>query len=168
MQPYHAWSACATEFWAPTRRINQLGAEAAELEDQLDRLVAAAAPTAVSRLGCGTHHTAALLVAAGENIDRLGSEASFAHLCATAPVPASSGRTSRHRLNFAGNRAANRALHMIVLIRLRYCERTRSYMERRLAEGKTKKEAIRCLKRFVARELYRTLRADLATLTTRT
>ena len=150
------------------RRINQLGAEAAELEGQLDRLVAAAAPTTVSRLRCGTHHTAALLVAAGENIDRLGSEASFAHLCATAPVPASSGRTSRHRLNFAGNRAANRALHMIVLVRLRYCERTRSYMDRRLTEGKTKKEAIRCLKRFVARELYRTLRADLATLTTRT
>ena len=150
------------------RRINQLGAEAAELEGQLDRLVAAAAPTTVSRLGCGTHHTAALLVAAGENIDRLGSEASFAHLCATAPVPASSGRTSRHRLNFAGNRAANRALHMIVLVRLRYCERTRSHMHRRLTEPKTKKEANRCLKRFVARELYRTLRADLATLTTRT
>ena len=108
------------------------------------------------------------LVAAGENIDRLGSEASFVHLCATAPVPASSGRTSRHRLNFAGNRAANRALHMIVPVRLRYCEQTRSYMDRRLAEGKTKKEAIRCLKRFVAREPYRTLRADLATLTTRT
>ena len=134
----------------------------------LTRSLVAAAPTTVSRLGCGTHHTAALLVAAGENIDRLGSEASFAHLCATAPVPASSGRTSRHRLNFAGNRAANRALHMIVLVRLRYCERTRSYMDRRLTEGKTKKEAIRCLKRFVARELYRTLRADLATLTTRT
>ena len=150
------------------RRINQLGAEAAELEGQLDRLVAAAAPATVSRLGCGTHHTAALLVAAGENIDRLSSEASFAHLCATAPVPASSGRTSRHRLNFAGNRSANRALHMIVLVRLRYCERTRSYMDRRLTEGKTKKEAIRCLKRFLARELYRTLRADLATLTTRT
>ena len=100
--------------------------------------------------------------------DRLGSEASFAHLCAAAPVPASSGRTSRHRLNYPGNRAANRALHMIVLVRLRYCEQTRSYMDRRLAEGKTKKEVIRCLKRFVARELYRTLRADLATLTTRT
>ena len=121
------------------RRINQLGAEAAELEGRLDGLVAAAAPTTVSRLGCGTHHTAALLVAAGENIDRLGSEASFAHLCATAPVPASSGRTSRHRLNFAANRAANRALHMIVLVRLRYCERTRNHMDRRLTEGKTKK-----------------------------
>ena len=149
-------------------RVARLGAEAAELERELDRLVAAAAPATVSRLGCGTHHTAALLVAAGENIDRLGSEASFAHLCAAAPVPASSGRTSRHRLNFAGNRAANRALHMIVIVRLRYCERTRSYLDRRVAEGKTKKEAIRCLKRFVARELYRTLRADLATLKTRT
>ena len=150
------------------RRIAQLGAEADELERQLRRLVAAAAPTTLSRLGCGTHHTATLLVAAGENIDRLGSEASFAHLCAAAPVPASSGRTSRHRLNFAGNRSANRALHMIVLVRLRYCERTRNYLDRRVAEGKTKKEAIRCLKRFVARELYRTLRADLATLKTRT
>ena len=150
------------------RRIAQLGAEADELEDELGRLVAAAAPATMSRLGCGTHHTATLLVAAGQNIDRLGSEASFAHLCAAAPVPASSGRTSRHRLNFAGNRSANRALHMIVLVRLRYCERTRNYLGRRVAEGKTKKEAIRCLKRFVARELYRTLRADLATLKTRT
>ncbi len=153
------------------RRIAQLGAEAAEaaeLERRLDRLVATAAPTTLSRLGCGTHHTATLLVAAGENIDRFGSEASFAHLCAAAPVPASSGRTERHRLNFAGNRDANRALHMIVIVRLRYCERTRSYTDRRLAQGKTKKEAIRCLKRFVARELYRTLRGDLATLTTRT
>ena len=101
------------------RRIARLGSEADELERQLDQLVAAAAPSTVSRLGCGTHHTATLLVAAGENIDRLGSEASFAHLCATAPVPASSGRTSRHRLNFAGNRAANRALHIIVIVRLR-------------------------------------------------
>ena len=150
------------------RRVAQLGAEADELEHRLDLLVATAAPTTLSRLGCGTHHTAALLVAAGENIDRLGSEASFAHLCATAPVPASSGRTQRHRLNFAPNRDANRALHMVVIVRLRYCERTRSYMDRRLAEGKTKKETIRCLKRFVARELYRTLRADLSTLTTRT
>ena len=150
------------------RRVAQLGAEAAELERRLDRLVATAAPTTLSRLGCGTHHTATLPLAAGHNIDRLGSEASFAHLCAAAPVPASSGRPQRHRLNFAPNRDANRALHMIVIVGLRYCERTRSYMDRRLAQGKTKKEAIRCLKRFVARELYRTLRADLATLTTRT
>ena len=132
--------------------VAQLGAEAAELEHRLDRLVATAAPTTMSRLGCGTHHAATLVVAAGHNIDRLGSEASFAHLCAAAPVPASSGRTSRHRLNFAGNCDANRALHMIVIVRLRYCERTRSHTDRRPALGKTKKEAIRCLKRFVARE----------------
>ena len=162
---------CRTDFHVaaaldPLGRV--LGAESAGLERRLDRLVAVAAPATLSRLGCGTHHTAALLVAAGENIGRLGSEASFAHLCGTAPVTASSGRTSRHRLNFAGNRDANRALHMIVIVRLRYCERTRSYPNRRLAEGKTKKEAIRCLKRFAAREPYRTLRADLATPTTRT
>lgn len=109
------------------RRIAQLGSEAAELERHLDKPVAVAAPATLSRLGCGTHHTAALLVAAGENIDRLGSEASFAHLCAAAPVPASPGRTSRHRPNFSGNRTANRALHMIVIVRLRYRERTRAY-----------------------------------------
>ena len=139
------------------RRIAQLAAEADDLEHELDQLVTAAAPATMSRLGCGTHHTAALLVAAGENIGRLSSEASFAHLCAAAPIPASSGRTSRHRLNYAGNRAANRALHMIVIVRLRYCERTRSYPDRRVSEGKTKKEAIRCLNRYVAPEIYRTL-----------
>ena len=122
------------------RRVAQLGGAAAELGRRLDRLVATAAPTTLSRLGCGTHHTATLLVAAGHNIDRLSSQASFAHLCAAAPVPASSGRTNRHRPNFAANRDANRALHMTVIVRLRYCERTRGYTERRLAQGKTKKE----------------------------
>jgi transposase len=146
------------------RRIADLGTQADQLAKHLDELVATAAPATLSRLGCGTHHTATLLVAAGENINRFRSEAAFAHLCAVAPVPVSSGRTNRHRLDFAGNRDANRALHMIVIVRLRYCERTRTYLNRRLAEGKTKKEAIRCLKRFVARELYHTLRADLATL----
>ncbi len=150
------------------RRIAQLGAEAAELERRFDRLVAVAAPTTLSRLGCGTQHTATLLVAAGYNIDRLSSEASFAHLCGAPPVSASPRRTKRHQLNFAGYRAPNRALHMIVFVWLRYCEQTRSYLNRRIAEGKTKKEAIRCLKRYIAREIYRTLRADLATLKTRT
>lgn len=122
------------------QRINQFGAEAAELEGHLDKLVAVAAPASLSRRGCGTHHTATLLVAAGENIDRLGSEASFSHLCAAAPVPASSGRTRRHRLNFSANRAANRALLMIAIVGLRYCERTRTYLNRRVAEGKTKRK----------------------------
>lgn len=81
-----------------------------------------------------------MLVAAGENIDRFSSEAAFAHLCAAAPIPVSSGRTNKHRLNYAGNRAANRALHMIVVVRLRYCDQTKTYMQRRTAGGRTKKE----------------------------
>jgi len=149
------------------RRIQILSKEIAELDSELDALVATAAPKTLALLGLGTHHTATLLVAAGENIDRFSSEAAFAHLCAAAPIPVSSGRTNRHRLNYAGNRAANRALHMIVVVRLRYCEQTKAYMQRRTAEGRTKKEVIRCLKRYVAREIYRTLRADLTTLSLR-
>jgi len=150
------------------RRIVTLTAEAAVLAAQLDRLVAIAAPTTLRQLGLGTQNTAALLIAAGENIERFSSEAAFAHLCAAAPVPASSGRTRRHRLNYSGNRQANRALHMIVIVRLRYCPMTRAYMDRRLRDGKTKLETIRCLKRYVVREVYRTLRADLGTLAART
>ena len=128
---------------------------------------AAAAPATLSRLGCGTNHTAALLVAVGENIDRFSSEASFAHLCGAAPVPASPGRTSRHRLNFANNSDANRALHMIVIVRLRYCERTRSYMNRRGRRGQNQKgKSSAASNASSPGELYRTLRADLATLTT--
>jgi transposase len=149
------------------RRIATLTKEAAVLAEQLDRLVAFAAPRTIRQLGLGTQNTAALLVAAGENIGRFNSEASFAHLCAAAPISASSGRTSRHRLNHGGNRQANRALHMTVIVRLRYCPRTRAYMERRVHEGRTKQEVIRCLKRYVVRDVYRTLRADLSDLALR-
>jgi len=78
------------------------------------------------------------------------------------PIPASSGKTSRHRLNPGGDRNANRALHLIAVVRLRYCQRTRAYAERRTREGKSKREIIRCLKRYIAREDYATLPADLA------
>lgn len=149
------------------RRIGQLTAEAATLACQLDDLVARAAPATRHRLGLGTHNTAALLVAAGENIDRLHSEAAFAHLCAAAPIPASSGQTTRHRLNPNGNRQANRALHMAVIVRLRYCSRTNAYLTRRVHEGRTKREIIRCLKRYVAREVYQTLRTDMHALAAR-
>ena len=98
-----------------------------------------------------------LLVTAGDNPDRLASEASFAHLCAAAPVPASSGRTDRHRLNRGGDRQANRALHTIVLVRMRHEPRTRDYVARRTLEGLKTKDIFRCLKRFVAREVYRHL-----------
>jgi transposase len=82
-------------------------------------------------------------------------------LCGASPIPASSGKTTRHRLNYGGDRQANRALHLIAVCRLRFCPRTRAYAQRRAAEGKTKREIIRCLKRYIAREVYSALRADL-------
>jgi transposase len=146
------------------RRVGDLNVEIADLDTQLERLIKTAAPATISGLGVGVQHAARLLIAAGENIERFHSEAAFAHLCAAAPISASSGKTRRHRLNYGGNRQANRTLHMIIVVRLRYCERTKTYMQRRQTEGLTKKEVIRCLRRYLARELYRTLRADLATL----
>lgn len=105
--------------------------------------------------GVGPDSAAALLIAAGDNPERLDNEASFAALCGTSPVEASSGKTQRRRLNRGGNRQANAALFRIVLSRLRWEDRTQDYMRRRLAEGRTRREIIRCLKRYVAREIYR-------------
>jgi transposase len=139
------------------RRHEALSEEIAELDAQLDRLVAQAAPGLVSLPGIGTHHAATLLVLAGDNPDRLKSEASFASLCGVSPVEASSGKVVRHRLNRGGNRDANRALHMICVVRMGSERRTRSYVARRTAEGKSKWEIMRCLKRYIAREVYRVL-----------
>jgi transposase len=105
-----------------------------------------------------------LVVTAGENIDRLRHDGAFAALRGASPIPVASGRRDRSRLNHGGDRDANRALHMIAVCRLRCCERTRAYAERRTAEGKTKPEIIRCLKRYIAREIYHALSADLAEL----
>jgi transposase len=99
----------------------------------------------------------ALLVTAGDNPDRLRSEASFAHLCGVSPIPASSGRIHRHRLNRGGDRSANQALWRIVMVRMSWDERTRAYAARRTSEGLSKREIIRCLKRYVAREVYEVL-----------
>lgn len=126
------------------RRISELNDEIQALDRQLDELVARAAPHTMALFGVGTQHAAQLLCTAGENIDRLHDEAAFAHLCA-APIPTSSGKTQRHRLNPGGDRGANRALHMIVVVRLGYCERTRTYLQRRIAEGKSKRETMRRL-----------------------
>lgn len=145
-------------------RVKALDAEVDALDAELAALVRRAAPRTIDLLGVGTVHAAQLLVTAGQNIDRLRGEAAFAHLCGADPIPASSGKTVRHRLNPGGDRAANSALHMIAIVRLRYCERTRCYAERRLEEGRSKKEIIRCLKRYIAREVYTALRADLAAL----
>ena len=111
-----------------------------------------------------TGHAGQLLVTAGANPDRLGSEAAFAALCAASPIPASSGRTNRHRINPGGDRAANRALHLIAVVRMRWHEPTRDYVARRTSEGLPKREIIRCLKRYIAREVYHAIRADMQQL----
>ena len=139
------------------RRHEVLSEEIAELEAHLDRLVAQAAPELLSLPGIGTDNAATLLIVAGDNPKRLGSEASFASLCGVAPIEASSGKVVRHRLNRGGNREANRALYMICLSRMRRDQRTQEYVARRTAEGKSKREIIRCLKRYMAREVYRVL-----------
>ncbi|MFF1848043.1 IS110 family transposase [Streptomyces sp. NPDC058217] len=139
------------------RRYQHLTQEIAEADAELDPLVAQAAPGLVDLIGIGTETAAQLLITAGDNPDRLKSEASFAHLCGAAPISASSGRTNRHRLNRGGDRQANHALHTIALVRMRYDPRTRLYVTRRTAEGMSKKDIFRCLKRFIAREVYKHL-----------
>lgn len=143
------------------RRIADLDLEIKGLDDTLDGLVAATGPSLVSKVGIGTGNAGQLLVTAGQNITRLTSEAAFARLCGVAPIPVSSGKTDRMRLHRGGDRQANRALYMITVCRLRYHPRTIAYVQRRISEGKTKSEAIRCVKRFIAREVFRALRADL-------
>jgi len=124
-----------------------LDAEIARLDAQLATVVTAAAPGTLALPGVGVHLAAQLGISAGQNIDRLRSEAAFAHRCAAAPLEVSSGKTHRHRLDRGGDRQANRALYMIVVVRLRYCARTRAYLERRTREGLSKKDVMRCLKR---------------------
>src|ERR687886_1199433 len=144
------------------RRHQQLSAEIEALDHHLADLVARAAPTLLAAKGMGTHTAAALLLAAGDNPERLRTEAAFAHLCGVAPIPASSGKTNRHRLHRGGDRAANTALHTIALSRMAWHEPTRAYVARRTAEGLSNPEIIRCLKRFIAREVYRLLVASTA------
>ena len=139
------------------RRHRALDEEVVRFDAELSRLVAKRAPRLRALVGVGTDVAGALLVTAGDNPDRLRSEASFAHLCGVAPIPASSGRIHRHRLNRGGDRSANQALWRIVMVRLSWDERTRAYAARRTSEGLSKREIIRCLKRYVAREVYEVL-----------
>ena len=142
------------------RRHQHLTQEITEADAELKNLVTAAAPRLLALPGVGIEVAGQLLTTAGDNPDRLRCEAAFAHLCGVAPIPASSGRTHRHRLNRGGDRAANNALYIIVLGRLRYDLRTREYPDRRTKEGLSKPEIIRCLKRYVAREVYTALQPD--------
>ncbi len=145
------------------QRAIGLEAEVAELDAILAPLVAETAPELLAVMGLGTDTASALLVAAGDNPERLRSEATFAHLCGVSPLDASSGKNERHRLNRGGDRQANSALWRIVITRMVCDARTRDYIERRMKEGLTKKEAFRCLKRYIAREVYNHLpRVELA------
>lgn len=135
-------------------RWSQLDAEIDALTDQLAPLVRTCAPALLDRPGVGPEVAAALLVAAGDNPERLRNERSFAALCGVSPVDASSGRQRRHRLNRGGNRDANRALWVIAFVRWRMDPETKRYAARRMAEGRTKLEVIRCLKRYIAREIF--------------
>ena len=139
------------------RRVIDIDADCAHLHGELTRLVQATAPSLLKLRGVGVHTAALLLVAAGDNPERISSEAAFAHLCGVAPIHASSGKTVRHRLNRGGNRQANHALWRIVFTRMGSDPRTRAYVERRLGEGRSKPEIMRVLKRYVAREVYRHL-----------
>lgn len=139
------------------RRALALRAEAKDLRAELDALTALACPALVELTGIGPDGAAALLITAGDNPQRLRSEAAFAALCGTNPVPASSGKTTRYRLNRGGDRQANAALHRAVVTRMHWHEPTKAYVARRSAEGKTKAEIMRCLKRYLARQVYRCL-----------
>jgi transposase len=140
------------------RRHQDVDHDIAVLDDLLQQLVPRTCPGLLGLFGVGTDTAGALLVTAGDNPDRLHSDPAFANLCGVAPLPASSGKTTqRHRLNRGGDRQANAALYRIVLCRLRYDPATRAYVKRRTAEGLTKPEIIRCLKRYVAREIRHAL-----------
>ncbi len=143
------------------KRSLALQQEVQALDQELERLARAASPALLGIYGTGSDTAGALLLAAGDNPERLRSEAAFAKLCGVSPVEASSGKIRRHRLNRGGDRHANSALHRIVMVRLRWRhEPTIQYLTRRTAEGKSKREIVRCLKRYVAREVYRALVDD--------
>ena len=137
------------------RRIKHLDAEMKTIDQALVELIEATAPSLLGLHGVGVDTAASLLVAAGDNPDRLKSERSWAHLCGVTPIPASSGKVTRHRLNRGGDRHANSALYRIVLTRMSSDQRTRTYVTRRRAEGLTTPEIMRCLKRYVARQTFK-------------
>lgn len=135
------------------RRCQMLSEEITDADRDLVQLIARTAPDLIAQHGVGPEIAGQLLITAGDNPTRLRSEASFAALCGASPLPASSGKTNRHRLNRGGDRAANSALHRVVIVRMKSHQPTRAYTARRTEEGLSKRDIIRCLKRYVAREL---------------
>lgn len=147
-------TAARTALRVLARQHQALTGDIDRLREQLDGLTSRANPALRQAFGVGPDGAAALLAAAGDNPERVGSDAQFAALCGASPVQASSGKVQRHRLNRGGDRQANAALYRIVLTRLRHDPATRDYAARRTAEGKSNREIIRCLKRYAAREVY--------------
>lgn len=139
------------------RRYQQLSAEITALDKQIHELINTVCPALLDLHGVGVETAAQLLITVGDNPDRISTSAGFAKLCGVAPIPASSGKTTRHRLSRAGDRQANRALFTIALTRLATCPRTRAYRDRRTQHGMSAKEIIRCLKRYIAREVHKLL-----------
>jgi transposase len=162
--PLTPTSAAKTALHSIARRWAALDTEIRALDRDIKTILDTIAAPLLARHGVGYDTAGSLLCAAGDNPDRLATEASFAALCGTSPVPVSSGRSSRHRLNRAGDRQANAALWRIVIVRLRSRHApTIDYLERRVTAGNSKRDAIRCLKRYLARELYNDIQAIVAT-----
>jgi transposase len=159
-------TATKTAIRSLARRWLALHDEIRELEQQLKELLEATCPSLLAEQGVGLDVAAKLVIAAGENPDRLRNEATFAALCGVSPVDASSGKQARHRLNRGGNRQANNALHTVVLIRASRCPETRAYIERRRTEGRSNREIWRCLKRALARRFHQHLVDDLTPVLT--
>lgn len=136
------------------REWERLGDLVADLDARIEEIVRERCPNLLGARGIGPVSAARLMLAAGSNPNRMGGEAAFSMLCGTSPIPASSGKTRRHRLNRGGDRQANRAIHDIVYARMSFDERTRAYIAKKVSEGKSTKEAMRCLCRFVAREVF--------------
>ncbi len=160
--PNDAVSATRSVLRGLAKRWTQLDREVTVLDEQLAVLAKSVASDLLALRGVGVEVACTLLVAAGDNPERLADEASFAALCGVSPIDASSGRQHRHRLNRGGNRDANRALWVIALVRLRRDPRTREYVARRTTQGLGKPEILRCLKRYIAREVFKILRRSPA------
>ncbi|MGA8788137.1 MAG: transposase [Paenarthrobacter sp.] len=146
---------CLLTLKALATRCNSLAVEIATADAALKEILHVYALMLCDLTGVGTKVATQLMVTVGDNPDRIGNEAQFAALVGVAPIPASSGKTTRHRLCRGGDRNANHALYQVVLVRMASCQRTKDYVAKRTAEGKSKREIMRCLKRYTAREIYR-------------
>ena len=151
---------------ALARRWLDLASEVAVHDGVLERLTQATAPSLREGFGIGPDTAAEMLIVFGDNPERIRSESAFAKLCGVAPIPASTGMTNRHRLSRGGHRQANAALYRVVIVRMRFHQPTIDYVARRTREGRSKRDIIRCLKRYLAREIYRRVMTDQAALKT--